>query len=109
MIRVSKPNLQSGILEFKKLVHQLYGEHLERLILFGSQARGDAKADSDVDILIVARRRLSLGERERLIALISDLSINNNMLINFIEMSPQRFNSEQSPLLLNIRREGITL
>ena len=107
--QVSKTNVKNSILTFKKLVHQLYGEHLERVILFGSQARGDATEDSDVDILIITQKRLSLEGRERLIAFISHLSMNENILINFMEMSPQRFNSEQSPLLLNIRREGIAL
>ena len=109
MTQISKTNVNNGILAFKNLVHQLYGEHLERLILFGSQARGDAKEDSDVDILIITQKHLSLVGREKLIALISDLAINQNILINFIEMSPQRYNSEQSPLLLNVRREGIVL
>jgi len=109
MSQVSKTNVKNGILAFKNLVHQFYGENLERVILFGSQARGDAKEDSDVDILIITHQHLSLGGREKLIAFISDLSMNENILINFMEMSPQRFSSEQSPLLLNIRREGIVL
>jgi predicted nucleotidyltransferase len=109
MIQVSQPHLQGSLLEFEKFVRELYGEYIEQLILFGSQARGDAREDSDVDILIVTQKRLSLGEREKLIAFVSDLAINENILINFIEMSPQRFSSEQSPLLLNIRREGIVL
>jgi len=109
MSQVSKTNVKNGILAFKNLVHQLYGEDLERVILFGSQARGDAKEDSDVDILIVTQKHLSLDRRKKLIAFISDLAINHNILINFMEMSPQRFNSERSPLLLNIRREGIVL
>jgi len=50
MSQVSKTNVNNGILAFKNLVHQLYGEDLERVILFGSQARGDAKEDSDVDL-----------------------------------------------------------
>jgi hypothetical protein len=30
-----------------------YGENLSQIILFGSQARGNARADSDIDVLIV--------------------------------------------------------
>jgi len=33
------------------LVH--FPDQLQRLILFGSQARGDATAESDIDILVV--------------------------------------------------------
>ncbi|MDH4137415.1 MAG: nucleotidyltransferase domain-containing protein [Anaerolineae bacterium] len=31
-----------------------FPDQLQRLILFGSQARGDATAESDIDVLVVA-------------------------------------------------------
>ena len=37
----------------KEYLQQLYQDNLDRVILFGSQARGEAEIDSDVDILIV--------------------------------------------------------
>lgn len=37
----------------------------ERVVLFGSHARGDARADSDVDLLIVARTALPRHQRSR--------------------------------------------
>jgi predicted nucleotidyltransferase len=30
----------------------IYGDRIERLVLFGSRARGDARADSDYDIAV---------------------------------------------------------
>jgi predicted nucleotidyltransferase len=101
--------LQNIINQFKYYVNNLYGSSLKQLILFGSQARGDATPDSDIDLLIVTQKKLSKSDREQVINFISDVSINQNILINFIEMSPQRFQTENSPLLLNIRREGILL
>ena len=95
--------------KFKTFVKKLYGNRLEKLILFGSQARGDATPDSDIDILIITHQILPKQEREKLIDFISDISINENVLINFIEMLPEKFYSQKSPLLLNIRREGIIL
>lgn len=38
-------------------LENIYGEQLEKVILFGSQARGDATSDSDIDILIVFKIR----------------------------------------------------
>lgn len=37
----------------------------ERVILFGSYARGDAKDDSDVDIMIIAESKLPRFKRSR--------------------------------------------
>ncbi len=39
----------------KQELKQLYGDRLVQLTLFGSQARGDQKLDSDIDILVVLR------------------------------------------------------
>jgi predicted nucleotidyltransferase len=40
--------------EIQQMVHRIVSRfHPERIILFGSHARGDASPDSDVDLLIV--------------------------------------------------------
>ena len=39
---------------------------VERAILFGSHARGEAKNDSDIDVLIVSSDFATLNTRERL-------------------------------------------
>ena len=37
----------------KTLLRALQGYHPQRIILFGSAARGDADADSDLDVLVI--------------------------------------------------------
>jgi predicted nucleotidyltransferase len=37
--------------------------HPDRIVVFGSWARGDAKPDSDLDLMVVAAVRGSLGDR----------------------------------------------
>ena len=37
----------------KKALEDLYGERLRGVILFGSEARGDAEPDSDIDLLVL--------------------------------------------------------
>ena len=37
---------------FRVALDKMYGTRLERVVLFGSQARGDAGADSDYDVAI---------------------------------------------------------
>ena len=41
--------------EVKQALTELYGERLDRVILYGSYARGDFHAESDVDYLVVLR------------------------------------------------------
>lgn len=45
-----------GILErFLELLEKTLGDSLVSLVLYGSVARGDAKADSDIDLLLILR------------------------------------------------------
>jgi predicted nucleotidyltransferase len=37
---------------FRAAVDEIYGDRIERVVLFGSRARGDAREDSDYDIAV---------------------------------------------------------
>lgn len=41
--------------EFVQRMQQHYGDRLARVVLYGSYARGDFHAESDVDLLVVLR------------------------------------------------------
>jgi predicted nucleotidyltransferase len=40
---------------FRAALAETYGDRLERAVLFGSRARGDARPDSDYDIAVFIR------------------------------------------------------
>lgn len=42
--------------EFVKRVKERYGDKVEKIILFGSYARGEAREDSDIDVLIITKK-----------------------------------------------------
>ena len=44
--------LEKIITEFRQALEKIYGDKLINLVLYGSQARGDATEDSDILILI---------------------------------------------------------
>lgn len=50
---------------FSAAVRSAYGERLERIVLFGSRARGDHKPDSDYDIAVFVRDMGGLLEEIR--------------------------------------------
>lgn len=96
--------------ELKARLSELYGERLEKLILFGSQARGDAEPDSDIDVLVVLRDEGDVPAEDELCTdIVVDMNLKHGLLVSLVPMSSRRYHSRKSPLLLNVRREGIAL
>jgi uncharacterized protein len=103
-------NLDRIVALVKQWFLEQYQENLEQLILYGSQARGDAQEYSDIDVLVVLKQAFNYREEiERTSQFIADLSLEYDTVISRAFISVQRFQEENSPFLLNVRREGISL
>jgi predicted nucleotidyltransferase len=93
----------------RSAVCALYGERIERLVLFGSRARGDHLPDSDYDIAVfLSDIEDRWGEFHRLADLRRDILAETGA---FLEARPFRSGSyrERTPLMHEIRRDGIDL
>lgn len=54
--------------EFKANLQELYAERLKNIILYGSYARGEARDESDIDILVILAGEIIPGrEIDRMI------------------------------------------
>ncbi|MBD2150509.1 nucleotidyltransferase domain-containing protein [Pseudanabaena sp. FACHB-1277] len=50
--------LQLLLQELKSKLQELYGDRLYSVLLYGAVARGEANADSDIDVLVVLKERV---------------------------------------------------
>jgi len=102
--------LQTILTQLRSQFEILYGDRLTKMILYGSQARGDAHPDSDIDVLVVLKAPVQVGEEiDRTIPIVADLSLQNEVVISCNFMNEERFTNYQGPLLRNIRKEGILI
>ena len=100
--------LQTILKELRAKLAAEYGSRLVNVILYGSQARGDATPESDIDVMVVLKDEVNpYQEIDRTNKLTSRLSLEYDTLISTLFVAEDRFQSERSPLLMNIRREGV--
>lgn len=95
-------------------LHQRYGGDLERVVLFGSKARGDFNSESDLDVLVVVSMRS--GEYRRywneIVDIACDVELEYNVVISPIIKEAAIYAKMRSQGLLltrNIEQDGVSL
>jgi predicted nucleotidyltransferase len=102
--------LTSILAELRQYLTLLYGTRLVEVVLFGSQARGDAVVGSDIDVLIVLQDTVSQFEEvARTSEFTSALCLKYDVLISRIFISEEEYLHSQMPFMRNVRREGVHL
>jgi uncharacterized protein len=87
----------------------LYGNRLERVVLFGSRARGDARPDSDFDIAVFLRDYIDLWtELQPLGALTTDILLDTGVVISAKPFPAGKYH-ERTSLMSEVRRDGIDI
>lgn len=95
--------------QYAQRLRQVLGTHLKRVVLFGSQARGDAREGSDYDFLVVVDQR-TRDVRETVLDVGVEMLNRYDQLFGALLYSENEWErSRRFPIGWNIQREGITL
>jgi hypothetical protein len=96
---------RKGLARFLERLETECGDRVQRVVLFGSRARGDYDAESDVDLLVVTAE-----EQDK--AVVDSLTPRDDVVFFTLTMSEAkycRYQRLQFPLYVNLRRDGIEL
>ena len=96
-------------MRFRSALVDSYGERIERIVLFGSRARGDARPDSDYAVAVFLRNFAGIAEEMGPIAEIeTDILIDTGAVINALPLRAGAYR-ERTGLMAELRREGFDL
>jgi uncharacterized protein len=88
---------------------ETYGNRLDRVVLFGSNARGEARPDSDYDVAVFLNDPDSFWkESGRLAEIETDILYETGAIINALPF-PAGAYRDRTPLMHEVRREGLDL
>lgn len=95
------PDQAAHLLAYKEEVEKALPGQVERVVLFGSRARGDAHEDSDFDVAVFVT-----GDRMATISVLSGAAYEHVLQGVFIRPVPMN-GGAGSELAQNIEREGV--
>ena len=95
---------------FRAALDELYGPRLERVMLYGSRARGDAREDSDYDVAVFLRDMPDrIAELYRLADLSTAILSDGGPFVHAMVYPAGSYKDPRMPLMHAIRTEGIDL
>jgi len=95
--------------ELKERLSEAYGERLHAVVLFGSEARGDARPDSDIDVVVVLDKLAGDygDELERGLAAVYPVALRLGRRVSVKPLARDEYEQGDSPLLREVRRSGV--
>ena len=94
---------------FRDTLGEIYGPRLERVVLYGSRARGDADDESDYDVAVFLRDMPDrIAELYRLADLSTAILEDDGPFIHAMAFRAGSYN-DRTPLMHEIRADGIDL
>jgi len=106
-----RPEVQAAVVAFVRRVAADYSDKVLSITLYGSQARRDADAESDIDLFIVVQQD-TLALRQALADLAWEVQFEHDVVISDVVRSAEQLTQMQAqwfPYYQSVDREGISL
>ncbi len=97
------------VLEFKKRVSEKFGE--VKVILFGSRAKGDARENSDIDLVVILSGDVDMKAREAIYDMAYDIDLEYDVVLDVSVYSKKEWERYKNvlPFAVNVEREGVVV
>ena len=92
-------------------VLRILESRLEKIVLYGSVARGSDTEESDIDIALVMHGKLDSDTEDRLSDFVVDMNLKYDKVFSVIDIDANHFRTwmEVLPFYQTVEKEGIVL
>ena len=92
----------------KNTLAKVYGERLKGIVLYGSEARGDAEPDSDIDFLVLLDGPVKIGQEiSTIVDALYPLQLEVIRPLHGMPTDIKEYEDGKAPLYRNVKVEGI--
>jgi predicted nucleotidyltransferase len=96
--------------ELKARLSEAFGDRLEGVVLYGSEARGEASEDSDIDVMVLLRGPIDVWEDIKTgVEATYDLALELGRPIHPDPVDQADYEKGAYALYRNVKREGVAL
>jgi uncharacterized protein len=104
-----KPQNDPVLKRFRAAVNEIYGERVERVVLYGSRARGDHRPDSDYDIAVFIKNPANFSEESAHLAEVSTDILSDTGAVISATPFPAGAYRERTGFMHELRKDGLDL
>ncbi|MBQ1292083.1 MAG: nucleotidyltransferase domain-containing protein [Lachnospiraceae bacterium] len=92
-------------------IGEIYGPAIDSVILYGSYARGDQTAESDIDIAVLINDGGTEKMHDQMLSLVVDYELELEVTLSVVSVDYKNYSEWKHllPFYKNIEKEGIVL
>lgn len=103
------PVVDPVMLRFRSALEAAYGARIERVVLFGSRARGDHRPDSDYDVAVFLKGYGGFGdELTPIVDIETGILFDTGAVINAMPLR-EGSHEDRTIFMAELRRDGVDL
>ena len=107
---IPQERLKQIIEDYRSRLIETLGDELDSIVLYGSQARQEAVAGSDIDVLCLMNKPFKYGDLiNRTSKDTAEISLKYDVVISRVFVTRKVYESRCSPFLMNVHKEQLAI